>query len=82
MKTWQLQDAKAQFSELVRSAKKNGPQEITVRGRPEAVLVSAAEFERLKKRKPRFVEFMRSSPMMGTDLDLTRDRSPVRDVDL
>jgi prevent-host-death family protein len=82
MKTWQLQEAKARFSELVRSATKDGPQEITVRGKPEAVLVSAAEFKRLKKRKPRFVEFMLSSPLKGIELDLTRDKSPMREIDL
>ncbi|HHK74196.1 MAG TPA: type II toxin-antitoxin system Phd/YefM family antitoxin [Rhizobiales bacterium] len=82
MKQWQLQEAKARFSELLRSASKDGPQEITVRGKPEAVVISASEFQRLKKRKPRFVEFMRSSPLKGVELDLTRDKSPMREVDL
>ncbi len=82
MKQWQLQEAKARFSELLRSASKDGPQEITVRGKPEAVIISASEFQRLKKRKPRFVEFMRSSPLKGVELDLTRDKSPMREVDL
>lgn len=82
MKKWQLQEAKARFSELVRSAARDGPQEITVRGRPEAVVISATEFRRLKNSKPRFVEFMRSSPLKGVDLDLTRDNSPMREVEL
>ena len=82
MKQWQLQEAKARFSELLRSASKDGPQEITVRGKPEAVVISASEFKRLKKRKPRFVEFMRSSPLKDVELDLTRDKSPMREVDL
>ena len=82
MKRWQLQEAKARLSELIRSARKEGPQEITVRGKAEAVIIAADEFKRLKKRKPRFVEFMRSSPLKGVELDLERDKSPMREVDL
>ena len=82
MKQWQLQEAKARLSELVRSATKDGPQEITVRGKPEVVVISASEYERLKKRKPRFVEFMRSSPLNGVELDLTRNKSPMREAGL
>ncbi len=82
MEKWQLQEAKARFSELVRRAGDEGPQEITVRGKPEAVLLSAADFERLKKRKPRFVEFMRSSPLKDVELELVRDKSPMREVGL
>ncbi len=45
---WQLQDAKANLSELVRRAADN-PQRITVRGMDAAVVVSAAEFQRLSR---------------------------------
>ena len=34
MKTWQLQDAKAHLSELVKKARLGSPQEITLRGEP------------------------------------------------
>ncbi len=40
MKTWQLQEAKARFSELVRRAESQGPQDITLHGRRVAVLRS------------------------------------------
>ena len=82
MKKWQLQEAKARLSEVVRRAGREGPQEITVRGKAEAVVLSAEEFERLKKRKPRFVAFMRASPLKGVKLDLERDDSPMREVEL
>ncbi len=45
---WLLQDAKARFSELVRSVRSEGPQHVTVHGRDEVVVVSAEEFRRLK----------------------------------
>jgi len=82
MGSWQLQEAKARFSELVRSAEDEGPQEITVHGRPAAVLLSRTDYERFQQQKPSFVEFMRKSPLKGVDLKIRRDRSPVRTVKL
>ncbi|MFM9974448.1 MAG: type II toxin-antitoxin system Phd/YefM family antitoxin [Beijerinckiaceae bacterium] len=46
--TWKLQDAKARFSEVVRLARSEGPQHVTVHGRDGVVVVSADEFARLK----------------------------------
>ena len=43
-----LQDAKARFSELVRRARSDGPQHVTVHGRDEVVVMAADEFHRLK----------------------------------
>jgi antitoxin Phd len=82
MHSWQLQDAKARLSEVVRNATTEGPQSITVHGKPTVVVISYDEFERLAKPKSSFVEFMRQSPLMGMDLALTRNRSKTRDTDL
>ena len=41
--SWQLQDAKARLSEVVKLAQSEGPQAITVHGKPAAVLVSREE---------------------------------------
>lgn len=79
MHIWQLQEAKARFSELVRSAATEGPQKITVRGEPAAVVISEKDYARLAREKPRFVEFMRKSPLRGVDLKIERDRSPARE---
>ena len=78
MHRWQLQEAKARFSELVKSAATEGPQEITVRGEPAAVVLSADDFARLTRAKPGFVEFMRQFPLRGVDLEIERDRLPAR----
>ena len=48
MQTWQLQEAKARLSELVKRAATEGRQEITVRGEAAAVVPSRAEHEKLK----------------------------------
>jgi prevent-host-death family protein len=45
---WALQDAKARFSEVVRKAKTEGPQRITVHGREEVIVVSVEEYRRVK----------------------------------
>ena len=82
MSTWQLQQAKASFSEVVKLAETEGPQHITVHGKPAAVLLSQAEYERLSRASGSFVEFVRRSPLHGQDLDLTRSRERSRKVRL
>jgi prevent-host-death family protein len=82
MRQWQLQEAKAKLSELVKSTGRDGPQAITVRGRTTAVILSKDDYDRLRKPGPSFVEFLRSSPLKGVDLELERDKTPVRDVRL
>jgi prevent-host-death family protein len=82
MSKWQLQDAKARLSELVNKAAREGPQHITLHGEPAVVVLSAADYERLKKPPRRFIDFIRSSPLRGVELDVTRDRSAPRKVRL
>ncbi len=80
MNRWQLQEAKACLSEVIRKAAKDGPQEITVHGAPTAVVISNEEYERLKHPKGSFVKFMRRSPLYGLELDLRRDQTLTREV--
>ena len=82
MATWQLQQAKGKFSEVVNRALSEGPQGITVRGEPVAVLISRAEYARLTHPKPGFVEFMRGSPMAGLALDIERQPDLTREITL
>jgi antitoxin Phd len=84
MKAWQLQEAKMRFSELVKQAVNLGPQQITVRGKTTAVLISKEEYDRLVKPKISFVDFLRKSPLVGLDIELkiNRDKSKTRDIDL
>jgi prevent-host-death family protein len=79
---WKLEDAKARFSEVVRHAREDGPQRVTVRGHDAVVVMSVEEFERLVPEKPRapFVEFMESLHLGGLDLEREMDRG--RDVEL
>lgn len=76
---WQLQDAKAKLSEMVKHAVHDGPQLITVRGEQTVVVLSMAEFSKLMKRSSGLVEFMKKSPLKGLKLDLKRDKSETRE---
>lgn len=83
MTRWQLQEAKNRLSELVRKAREEGPQVITLRGDDAVVVVAAKQYWRLARR-PRgtLVDFFRKSPLAGARLDLTRSRDRGRRVDL
>ncbi|MFZ5468128.1 MAG: type II toxin-antitoxin system Phd/YefM family antitoxin [Myxococcota bacterium] len=81
MGTWQIQEAKAHFSEVVNDAEREGPQEITHHGRSVAVVLSRAEYDRLAGTGESLVEFMRRSPLFGhDDVKLRRDKSLIRKV--
>lgn len=75
-RSWQIQEAKNKLSEVVEEAIENGPQILTRRGEEVAVVLSLSEYRRLKKKQTSLSEFFRQSPL--SDLDLERDRSPVR----
>lgn len=81
---WPLQDAKARFSELVRRARSDGPQHVTVHGREGVVVVAAEEFRRLKgdRSGAELVAAMQQSPHREVDLEPRRDPMPVRDLKL
>ncbi len=81
MRQWQLQGAKAKFSDVVRLALEEGAQEITVHGEPQVVVLSRRDFDRLQKPKPSLVRFLTNSPLKGIELKLKRDRTPSRTVD-
>jgi prevent-host-death family protein len=66
---WQLQEAKAMFSEVVRSAARE-PQFITVRGKESAVILSMDKYKNLSSRKESLSAFMQNSPWADTDLEL------------
>lgn len=55
--------------------------QLVTRGDDEVVVVSIAEYRRLGGKKPGFIEHLMSMPS-AEELDLTRDKSPTRDIDL
>lgn len=79
---WPLQDAKAHLSELVKKAQQYGPQFISVRGDPAVVVISQKEYQSLTTPSVSLIDFFRQSPLVGLHLDLLRDKSLNRDIDI
>src|ERR1700687_859748 len=83
--SWQIQSAKARFSEVFRRARTEGPQRITRQGKEGVVMVAEEQYDRLvgKSHQPKnLVQFFRQSPFVGVELDLERDRGSGRDIQL
>jgi len=57
MRTWQLQEAKSRFSELVELTLREGPQLITRRGEEAVVVLAANDFRRLSGQTARLFTF-------------------------
>jgi len=82
---WQLQTAKARFSELFRRARSEGPQYVTRQGKETVVVLPAEDFRRLinRQRQPAsLTKFFGESPLRGIDLDLRRKPDYGRKVEL
>ena len=79
---WQLQEAKAMFSEVIKAAEVK-PQTITIRGRETAVILSAEEYKKLVRPKQTLFEFMQQSPLRDFEPALPQ-RLPenMREIDL
>ncbi len=83
MRHWQMQEAKAKLSEVIKEAEKKGPQKITVHGRPVAVVLSREDYERLIGACESLAAFMRDSPLFeAEDVALERDEGLTREVEL
>ncbi|OGT42325.1 MAG: prevent-host-death protein [Gammaproteobacteria bacterium RIFCSPHIGHO2_12_FULL_37_34] len=82
MRNWQLQEAKAQLSLVVKEAMRDGPQRISLRGEPAVIVLSIKEYDKLTQPKLSFIKFIRQSPLMGIKLRLKRHSSLTRDIDL
>ena len=78
---WRLADAKNRFSELVNRALVEGPQRVLRRG-DAVVVVAEREYEKLTGTRPSFKEFLLGDGPNLEGLDLSRDRSPMREAKL
>lgn len=77
---WQLAEAKNRFSEVVRRALLSEPQRITRRS-DSVIVISEEQYQRLLGNQVSFVDYLMSAPSFE-GLDLERDKSPMRSVDL
>jgi antitoxin Phd len=82
---WQIQTAKARFSEVFRRTRAEGPQLITRQGKEGVVMISDEQYDRLvaKPHQPKsIVQFFQASPLVGVELNLERDKDEGRDIEL
>jgi prevent-host-death family protein len=78
-RTWQLQEAKNKLSQVVDDALKDGPQIITRRGVEVVIVIAYEQFQKMTASDQKLSDFFRNSPLAGGDLDLTRDKSVIRE---
>jgi prevent-host-death family protein len=77
---WQVQDAKQRFSELIRTARTEGPQVVTRHGEEIAVVIDIAAYRHLTGETAEFKDYLQSGPDFD-DLDLTRSTEHPRAID-
>ena len=85
MAVWQVQQAKAHLSAVIEQAEREGPQTITKHGKPRAVVLSAAAYDKLtqaQKPEPNFIDFLSNSGPILEDVDLERSKDTGREIDL
>jgi prevent-host-death family protein len=68
---WQLQEAKAMFSEVIKAAGSK-PQIITVHGKETAVIISYDDYKKLSSPRQSLYEFIQNSPFKDTDIELPK----------
>lgn len=74
MDSWQVQDAKARFSELLEKTMRNGPQIVTRRGVEMAVLVPIEEWRRLQSASRPSLKTLLLAPTPRFELPVSRRR--------
>lgn len=80
--SWQLQDAKNRFSEVVEEALTHGPQTVTRHGREVVVILSVEEYRRMKQPKGSLLEALQVPAEYAVELDITRSPELPREIDL
>jgi prevent-host-death family protein len=81
MHTWQLQEAKSRFSEIVDRSLTEGPQMVTRRGVEAVVILAADEYRRLSGQTPRLMDCLLNAPR-GEALVFERSPEAIRDIAL
>jgi antitoxin Phd len=79
---WQIQEAKARFSEMVDRTLREGPQTVTRHGKPVAVLIKAEQYQRLRAGGKTFKALLASAPLEGVEIRRSRDTGRIIDFDV
>jgi antitoxin Phd len=80
MRSLQLRQAKASLSAVVEAAERGEATTITKHGKPAAVVIPVRDANKLyPKQRPSLISLLRAMPH---PLDIERDQTPIRDIDL
>lgn len=89
--SWQVQEAKQRFSEVLRAVEQGGPQIITRHGQEIAVIIDMSEYRRLAGPRRDFVEHLMAFPKLHpaagapdvfAEVEADRKRDLPRDIEL
>lgn len=79
MQTWQIQEAKSHFSEVVDLAITQGAQMVTRRGNEVAVILSVKDYEQISGKKSNLLDTLLNAPK-SEDLNIARSSESIRDL--
>jgi antitoxin Phd len=79
---WQLQEAKGNFSQLIKQAASGDAQIVTVHGKPTAVVVSVKDYARLTRPRSKLSSALLRPDLAAEDLDISRSRDSGRNIQL
>ena len=78
MRTWQVQEARRQFKQLLDDALEKGPQRVARYNKHAVIVVSEGEWKRLSEAVPSFGELLASCPIDSEDLRPRRSARALR----
>jgi len=78
---WRLQYAKSKFGKVVKEARKSGPQVISIRGKDALVVLSMEDYQRLAPKEDNLADFLLSSPLHGSGIEIEREQGLDRDAE-
>lgn len=80
--SWRLQEAKHKFGKVVKEARRSGPQFISMRGKDAFVVLSMEDYERLAPKEDNLADFLLSSPLHDSGIEIEREPRFERDIEL
>lgn len=78
---WRLAEAKNRFSEVINKALSEGPQQVMPRN-DTVIILSKKDYEKLSGKQLGFKNFLLNQTPKLDDLELSREKSLMRDIDL
>ena len=78
---WRLAEAKNRFSEVINKALSEGPQQV-VRRDDTVIILSKDDYEKLTGKQSGFKDFLLNQTPKIDDLDLSRDKTQMRNCNL